>query len=498
MKEAHLVFPHQLFQDSPLPKSEAVVYLVEEYLFFRQCLFHKQKIAFHRASMKKYQAYLEANGRTVRYVEAIEEECDVRWLIPKLKRAGIGLLHFVDPCDDWLEQRIRITCEQVEIITQEYESPLFLNDRNQLRSFFDPGKKKFHQTTFYQQQRRKRNILLDELGKPEGGKWTYDTENRKKYPASKTPPPVQYFDTDEFYKEAVAYVNAHFFENPGHLSNAPLYPTDFEQANAWYQQFLEFRFLEFGPYEDALVSQNSILHHSLLTPALNVGLITPQHVLRETMSFAESEGIPLNSTEGFVRQIIGWREFIRGMYISKGRQQRSRNFWGFSRKIPSQFYDGTTGISPLDNTIRKVLQTGYCHHIERLMVLGNFMLLCEFDPDEVYHWFMELFIDAYDWVMVPNVYGMSQFADGGLMATKPYISGSNYIMKMSNYKKGPWQAIWDALFWRFMDVHRAFFLQNPRLGMLVRTFDKMPEHKKKAHHAQALSFLEQLDAALEG
>ncbi|MFZ1572803.1 MAG: FAD-binding domain-containing protein [Candidatus Kapaibacterium sp.] len=145
--------------------------------------------------------------------------------------------------------------------------------------------------------------------------------------------------------------------------------------------------------------------------------------------------VGLNSIEGFIRQIIGWREFIRGVYVFKGTQERSRNFWNFKNKIPTSFYTGTTGIEPIDNTIKKLIATGYCHHIERLMILGNFMLLCEFDPNEVYKWFMELFIDSYDWVMVPNVYGMSQFADGGLMATKPYISGSSYVLKMSNFKK---------------------------------------------------------------
>ncbi len=176
----------------------------------------------------------------------------------------------------------------------------------------------------------------------------------------------------------------------------------------------------------------------------------------------------------------------------KGTQERTKNYWGFTRKIPPSFWNGTTGIEPIDITIKKVLETGYCHHIERLMVLGNFMLLCEFDPDEVYRWFMELFIDSYDWVMVPNVYGMSQFADGGLMATKPYISGSNYLMKMSDYKKGEWQPIWDGLFWRFMHTHRDFFLQNPRLGMLVNSFDKMTEEKQKAHLNNAETYLQSL------
>jgi deoxyribodipyrimidine photolyase-related protein len=206
-----------------------------------------------------------------------------------------------------------------------------------------------------------------------------------------------------------------------------------------------------------------------------------------------AKNIPLNSLEGFIRQIVGWREFIRLVYEREGTKQRTTNYWKFKRKIPTSFWTGDTGIAPIDSTIKKVLKTGYAHHIERLMVLGNFMLLCEFDPDEVHKWFMEMFIDAYDWVMVPNVYGMTQFADGGLMTTKPYISGSNYLMKMSDYEKGSWQPIWDGLFWRFMHVHRRFFLQNPRIGMLVKTFDKMPEEKINAHLQIANNYLESLD-----
>ena len=230
-----------------------------------------------------------------------------------------------------------------------------------------------------------------------------------------------------------------------------------------------------------------------MTPMLNVGLITPDEIVEKSLRFAQENDIPINSTEGFIRQIVGWREFIRGMYECRGSDERTLNHWRFTNKIPSSFYDGTTGIFPIDQTIKKILETGYCHHIERLMILGSFMMLCEFDPDEVYRWFMELFIDAYDWVMVPNVYGMSQFADGGLMATKPYISGSNYLMKMGDYKKGEWQAVWDGLFWRFMDKHRAFFLQNPRLGMLVRMFDKMPQEKKDMHLANGEHYLNSLN-----
>jgi deoxyribodipyrimidine photolyase-related protein len=270
------------------------------------------------------------------------------------------------------------------------------------------------------------------------------------------------------------------------------FPTTYAESKEWLQTFFKSRFSEFGPYEDAIVSNENVLHHGVLTPVMNVGLLTPKYIIDEALQYASNHEIPMNSLEGFIRQITGWREFMRAVYQLKGREERTKNYWGFTRKIPASFWNGTTGIEPVDITIKKVLEVGYCHHIERLMVLGNFMLLCEFDPDEVYRWFMELFIDAYDWVMVPNVYGMSQFADGGLMSTKPYISGSNYLMKMSDYKKGEWQNVWDGLFWRFMHTQRDFFLQNPRLGMLVRSFDNMANAKQKAHLNNAEKFLNSL------
>jgi deoxyribodipyrimidine photolyase-related protein len=249
---------------------------------------------------------------------------------------------------------------------------------------------------------------------------------------------------------------------------------------------------EFGDFEDAILREEIIINHSVISPMLNIGLLTPDQIITQLIAFSRENGVPINSLEGFIRQVIGWREFIRGIYISKGTEERTKNYWAFDKKIPASFYDGTTGILPIDETIKKILKTGYCHHIERLMVLGNFMLLCEFDPDEVYRWFMELFIDSYDWVMVPNVYGMSQYADGGLMSSKPYVSGSNYLMKMSDYPKGEWQEVWDALFWRFLDKQRVFFLKNPRLSMLVRTFDKWDESKKISMHEKADKYLSNL------
>lgn len=494
MTSVNLIFPHQLFKDSPLLKEEGDMYLVEVNLFFTQYKFHKQKIAFHRSSMKQYEVFLKENGLSVTYIEAITANADVRKLVSHLNETGIKHINYIDPTDDWLSRRLISAAAKNQITLKKFENDLFINTTSDLSKFFQPKKKKFFQTAFYRDERLRLGLLITSNSQPEGGKWTYDDENRKKYPAKQTPPNIEFPEVDSHYEEAVNYVDQYFSSHFGKIGKTPLYPNSFSTAQDWFDQFLKVRFKEFGPYEDAIVKEEIILNHSLLSPLINVGLLSPKYVVETTIEFAEKHNIPLNSTEGFVRQIIGWREFIRGIYEVKGREERTKNFWNFKRKIPNSFYDGTTGIEPVDDSIKKVLKTGYTHHIERLMILGNFMLLCEFDPDEVYRWFMEMYIDAYDWVMVPNVYGMSQFADGGLMSTKPYISGSNYVIKMSNYKKGPWQDVWDGLFWNFMDKNREFFLSNPRLGMLIRTFDKMNKNKQLNHINNAERFFKTLDA----
>jgi len=493
MQAVNIIFPHQLFEKSPVIENGLPVYLLEETLYFRQFAFHKQKIAFHRATMKWYATFLQSKNVEVIYIDSENPLSDVQKMVADLKSKNAKTIHYIDPTDNWLEQRLASAAAKTNIEIIQYSSPLFLNSKEELAVFFKKEKKKFFQTEFYIQERKKRKILVDDKNEPAGGTWSYDSDNRKKYPRKKEPPHISYTETNEFYEEAKTYVQTHFNNNLGLLTKYNLYPGDHAAAKKWLTDFLTTRFQEFGHYEDAIVKEESILHHGMLTPMLNVGLITPQAIIDAVLEYAEQENIPLNSTEGFIRQIIGWREFMRGFYECKGSVSRTKNYWNFNRKIPKSFYNGTTGIDPVDSTIKKVLERGYCHHIERLMVLGNFMLLCEFDPDEVYKWFMELFIDSYDWVMVPNVYAMSQFADGGLMATKPYIAGSNYIMKMSNYEKGPWQEIWDALFWRFMHVHRGFFQQNPRIGMLLGNFDKMDNEKQKALLNAAHKFLQSLD-----
>ncbi|MFT4757568.1 MAG: deoxyribodipyrimidine photolyase-related protein [Vicingaceae bacterium] len=488
MKAINIIFPHQLFLNSPLLENNHEIYLIEEFLFFKQYKFHKQKITFHRASMKAYQNYLQGLNLTVHYIDSDNVLSDIRLFHQEIKDKKIQTINVIEATDDWLEQRIKALSNTCKINT--FKDPMFLNNKEDLAGFFRKEKKSFFQTTFYKQQRKKLGILIDEQQEPIGGKWTFDIENRKKYPKNKQPPAVQFPDKSKEWDDAIEYTLSKFSENPGNISKERLYPITHKEAKEWLEQFLNFRFYDFGVYEDAIVKESSILNHSILSPLMNVGLIEPKEIINQALSFAEEEGIPINSTEGFIRQIIGWREFIRGMYLCKGRFSRTRNFWGFDRKIPKSFYDGTTGIEPIDQTIQKVLQTGYCNHIERLMVLGNFMLLCEFDPDEVYRWFMELFIDAYDWVMVPNVYGMCMFADGGTFATKPYVGGSNYIKKMSNYPKGEWEPIWDGLFWSFVIKHQDFFRANPRTSMLFHSLNKMSIEKRENHIQNANLFID--------
>jgi deoxyribodipyrimidine photolyase-related protein len=491
MSSVTLVFPHQLYKVHPAISDGRKVILIEEFLYFNQFNFHTQKLVLHRASMKTYAAALKKKGVKVDYIQAIEGYSDVRKLGEHLAKQNVTEVHYADLSDDWLQRRLQKTTDTLGITTVLHPTPNFITTAKDADAFFST-KKGYFQTDFYIWQRKRFKILLEKDGKPQGGKWSFDDENRSPFPTDETVPELEFPEVDATVKEAIKYVEKNWPNNYGDLSNFR-YPVNHKQSEKWLEDFLKNRFEKFGVYEDAMVGQQHYLYHSVITPMLNTGLLNTKQVVNAAIKQAKANDIPLNSVEGYIRQIIGWREFIQTVYHREGRKQRTRNYWLFNRQIPKQFWTGETGIDPVDTVIKKVLKTAYSHHIERLMVMGNFMLLCEFDPDQVYKWFMEMYIDAYDWVMVPNTYGMTQFSDGGLMMTKPYISGSNYLMKMGDWPKGKWQQTWDGLFWRFMHVHRNFFLQNPRLGMLVGSFDRMTTEKQNMHLDNANTFLKQLD-----
>ncbi len=486
MTQAAVIYPHQLFAEHPALHGVSQIVLVEEPLLFTQYRFHRQKLILHRSTMMRYAERLRQQSLQVQYVssEEIQRTGDIAVV---LKRLGIDAVRYVDPCDDWLSARLSTALKEHNIAGTVLQDPHFLTPISVIEDFTS-GKRKLFFTKFYTTQRKRLGVLLEDDGKPVGGKWSFDPENRKKLPKGiRIPEAFSVAETDTV-RQARQYVRGHFPDAVGSGAECN-YPTDHESAATWLAEFVQQRLASFGDYEDAISEQHEVLFHSVLTPMLNIGLLAPQQVLDAALSHAEA--VPLNSLEGFVRQVIGWREFVRLVYVTHGRRQRSQNFWGFSHEIPTAFYDASTGIEPVDHVIRSVLRTGYCHHIERLMILGNFLLLCEVHPDSVYRWFMELFIDAYDWVMVPNVYGMSQHADGGLMTTKPYLSGSSYVLKMSDFKRGPWCDVWDALYWRFVDRHVEFFAGNPRLAVMASMRKKLGDRMKE-HHRVADEFLTRL------
>lgn len=491
--ELTLIFPHQLFENHPALAEGRPVYLLEDPLLYgtdQHCplpQLHPYKPVLHRASLLAYQNFLQKKGYQVRLLALPSDPATTLDQLGKLPLTNLKRIHLSEAADYLIERRIQRFAKKHKIELVLSPSPNFLTPSGFLDSEFPEGKKPF-MARFYQNQRKRMNILMED-GEPVGGQFSFDENNRKKLPKDHPVPAEPSCKGNSFVAEAAAWADKRFGKSNLKREDLP-YPVTHQEAEAWLETFIEKRFHEFGPYEDALSKEHRVLFHSVLTPMLNIGLLSPDQVVQQAVAVGKEKNVPLNSLEGFVRQIIGWREFMKAMYDRKGVTMRTKNFWGFDRPMPQAFYDGTTGIPPIDDTIHRALETGYCHHIERLMVLGNFMLLCRIHPDEVYRWFMELFIDAYDWVMVPNVYGMSQFADGGLFTTKPYLSGSNYICKMSDYKKDKdWAPIWDGLYWTFIDDHLAIFAKNHRLSMMAKTCERMAPDKKASHREKAEAFL---------
>jgi deoxyribodipyrimidine photolyase-related protein len=491
--EISLIYPHQLFAEHPAVAANRAAFLLEDPLFFGNderwpCAMHRQKLLLHRLSMTAYADKLAQAGVSVKHIQTKDSQPTTSGkLLEKHLPKGVKVLHVVDPVDEILTRRLKRFADEKRISLHIYPSPNFLSPQEFLQATL-AGKKKPFMARFYEAQRKRMGLLLDDHGGPIGGQWSYDAENRAKLPKRHVVPREPHAHPPH-WQDAAREIEQAFPNSPGSLQDFR-WPVTHEQAEAWLQQFVTERLHDFGIYEDAIAVDHTFLYHSAITPALNIGLLHPQQVIEAVMAHADR--VPINSLEGFVRQVIGWREFMRGIYQFHGSSIRRNNFWGFTRRMPQSCYDGTTGIAPVDRVIRLLLREGYCHHIERLMVLGNFFLLCRIHPDDVYRWFMELFVDSYDWVMVPNVYGMSQFADGGTFTTKPYLSGSNYLKKMSNEESGPWCEIWDGLFWSFIDEHSSFFLKNPRLSMMVRTWEKMTAEKREKHLQAAQQFLDQL------
>ncbi len=477
MKDIVLIYPHQLCEHHPAFVSRVTknvrVYLIEDPLLFSQYRFHKQKLVLHRASMKAYEQCLRSEGYDVCYVEY--HEAYDGWITHMLAQETCERVHVMDVVDDWLHKKIvKEVGNAAELII--HDSPLFFLTDAEVKTYWGIDSKHLHHH-FYIWQRKRMNVLVHE-GKPVGGAWSFDKENRKRLPPHEVVPPVHRYERSSYVEEALGYVAQHFADHYGALDEFN-YAVTHEEAKHALTMFLKERFAKFGVYEDAMSVQHPVLFHSVLSPYLNNGLLTPHEVLDAVLHYAEHHDTPLSSLEGFVRQLIGWREYIRMVYVCDGARMRNQNVLNAHRPLPESWWQGTTNLLPIDEAITTLDRSAYTHHIIRLMVVGNMMTLLGINPHDGYRWFMEWYIDAYDWVMVPNVYGMALFADGGTMTTKPYLSSSNYLKKMSDYPKGEWQKVWDALYWKFVDTHRDLLMKQQRASFAVRMFDRLSKEKRE-------------------
>ena len=348
------------------------------------------------------------------------------------------------------------------------------------------------QEYYYRWLRKKYDIFMNDEGKPIGDKWNFDKDNRKGIKQLKSDiPERKKLIPDQITFDAMVDVEECFPNSIGTLENFN-WATTHEEAENLLDDFIERFLVNYGAFQDAINKENTFMFHSLLSPYLNCGLLDPEICIQKAeKKYYESNGeIPINSVEGFIRQILGWREFIKGVYWENMPKYKNLNYWSHSLKLNDNWYEGDTGIPPLDDAIKESKKFAYSHHINRLMIIANLMNLTGIHPNEMYRWFMEMYIDAYDWVMVPNVYGMGSYADGGIFSTKPYICGSSYMLRMSNYSKGDWCDTVDGLYWRFVEKNIKFFESNPRLAVMTRSLTNMNKERKKTIFKSAEEFIE--------
>ncbi len=487
MKSMFLILGNQLFPLKYLkPYKDSTFLMMEDYGLCTFQKHHKLKLILFLSAMRSYADELKKNKFKINYNDlnndfktSYEKKLENFIIKNKVKE----LISF-EIEDKFFEKKILSLTKKVKINWKVINSPMFLNSRDDFKDYLSKTKKPF-MANFYKMARIKIDILMDK-GKPKGGMWSFDEENRKKLPKDIQIPAMPVANETNHTKNLKKDIKQIFKSHPGDVDNFWL-PTTHKDSIKWLDYFIAKKFNLFGDYEDAVDTDNNFLFHSALSPMINLGLITPELII-ERIKKVENK-IKINSYEGYIRQIIGWREFIRGIYQNYDKILEENNFFKHKNSLTQKWYDGTTGLDPLDHSIQNAKKFGYTHHIERLMVLCNIMNLCEIKPIEVYNWFMEMFVDSSDWVMSPNVYGMGLFSDGGIFSTKPYICGSSYFMKMMNFKKGNWNDIMDGLYWRFINKNRNFFQSNPRLNMMVSIYDKMNTERKNHILKKANQFI---------
>ena len=464
---------------------------------------HIQKVVGIFSAMRQFAHSLKSQGHQLHYHKILDStEANLRTVLASIAHQyGAERIELQEP-DEW---RLREDLEQLKdegFKITWCSSEHFISTREEFQGLFE-GKKTFLMETFYRALRRRTGILMD-MGQPAGGKWNYDAQNRKKLPKNHLPPPpfVPSTDVSTELKDALAaqLPTIGKLENPKHF----YWPTTPTQAWEIFDHWLQYGLPSFGDYQDALTTKSWSLYHSRISFALNTKMIQPLDVCQRVEAhYRANPEVPLNAVEGFIRQILGWREFMRCVYWHRMPEFADENFFGFDRKLPQWFWNGETKMKCLSHTIGQSLNHGYAHHIQRLMVTGNFALLAGIDPDEVDLWYLGIYIDAFEWVEITNTRGMSQYADGGWIATKPYVSSANYMKKMGDYcdqcfynpktKTEDDSCPFNALYWNFFDSQRDKLQSNFRLGMVYRTYDKMNADVKAGIREKAQSLLDNIN-----
>ena len=489
-----IILGNQLFPIKFLSKyKKSNFFMSEDIELCSYKMHHKLKIVFFLNSMREYADSLKKKNFNINYHKLNKININSTYeekLIDIILDKKITHIYFYEIEDKFFENKILKFLKNNNLNFTIIQSPMFLNSRIDFRNYLKSVKKPF-MSVFYKQQRYKTKLLMDINGDPIGGKWSFDEDNRKKIPKNMLLPKIpkkRNYNIRNF-KSIKILINKYFKDHPGTMDYYWL-ASKRSEVRELINEFIENRLIFFGDYEDAVIKENFFLFHSFLSPYLNNGLTTPQEIIDILSSKKELVNkFSINNIEGFVRQLIGWREFIRGIYQNFSIGLETKNFYGHKKKLTKDWYEGTTGIDPSDDTIKNILKYGYAHHIIRLMYLSNIMNLAEIQPVEIYNWFMEMFVDSSDWVMVPNVYGMGTYSDGGIFSTKPYLCGSNYIIKMSDYKKGKWSEIVDGLYWNFVSKNMKSIEKNPRMGMVKLSFNKISSEKLQLHKTIAKKFI---------
>ncbi len=446
---------------------------------------HPKKIAFVLSAMRHFAERLRENGWNVSYTRLDDPEstgCIVGELLRRADHFRTSKVVMTEPSEWRLIDEFSSLPLQVECL----EDDRFLCSHKEFEDW-SKNRKSLRMEFFYREMRRKYSILMDD-GQPTGGKWNFDHDNRKKAQPDLFRQIPHAIDPDLITKGVLELVENHFPKNFGKIGGFNL-AVDRSDALSAMHHFMRYSLADFGETQDAMLIDDPFLNHSFLSPYLNVGLLNPLEVCRAAETEYRNGNVPLNSVEGFIRQILGWREFVRGIYFKFGPEYIKQNALQHTAQLPSMYWGAKTKMECMDQAIGQTESHAYAHHIQRLMITGNFALLAGVDPQFVHEWYLSVYVDAFEWVEAPNTIGMSQFADGGVVASKPYVSSGAYINRMSNYcktcsysvsqKAGDGACPFNVLYWNFLHQHREMFSKNPRMAQMYRTWSNFSEEHQK-------------------